>query len=364
MVDGSTSSCSISNAEDVNHRWVLKLFDRSYLDDNGRLILDADALDVPARIPDVYPPAFHAQLPLNPPADLQYVASRTFVAPHLSTVTYRYLAYEVIPPEIRLIHMYAAFEQLISLHCKRIIHGDVRLANLLLKTKTKGSTDAPQGSSTEASYPDPDTVASSSKKEKSKKDKDKVLGLYPAQLAFFIDFDLSCQLPNQGSDKGSRKGKEEAPPEEDMNTNQEMLGASQYHRRYNVDVVDTKRHPDARPSMLKSPLHDLYSFFMMFVRCYRPKDTDDSTPSAAEADDWWFTKEAVDKVFLSKQLRDEEYFKATRKFARRIWNTLLPACKWNSPEWQVLWRQELQILSAPLLMTATGSPTKKYHSPN
>lgn len=118
--------------------------------------------------------------------------------------------------------LYSAIIQLNSLHRQGFIHGDIRLANLIVANTTTSTWDQSLQQAQNESFK---TTAAKSK-ENVGNEKD------PLFQALWIDFDFSQK--SQSS-------------------------TATYPETYNRELYDTERHPGAHPKALMQVQHDVYS---------------------------------------------------------------------------------------------------------
>lgn len=282
------SVCAVSRKKNFGSMFS-KVYDNSH-SMNGRS----------PRSPNLYVKAWRLQIPPQmrwKDSFTEPVIISCGTADDPALLEYSLIPYAVCPREIKGLHIYAAYVLLNKLNCGQspIVHADVRLLNLLFNMqlseelmaeleknepfkfkndvldlqrkeanekketeevskrekgkkkvensdKNKGKGESTDGGGKKSSSPE---------KKKNKKNKNKLHEFHAHQVAFWIDFDFSY-------------GRNPS------------IGNIHYPAGYR-EVPDTVRHKDAKAGKEKKAAHDLFSFFMMFGKMYKPAQ-EEGTP--------------------------------------------------------------------------------------
>jgi hypothetical protein len=200
--------------------------------------------------------------------------------PYLEVLWYEIIHYRAAPPKIKVLHVYAAFQQLVAVHQECLVHCDVRLANLLLNADDTGERTASDDAGERAAAA-PAAVATAQRATSFFVDLEQSILRCPGRFAFWIDFDLSVPIGK------TKEPGEAATP---------VYNDATYPNGYVYELPDAVRHLDATAASKVQSFHDFYAFFALFAKFYAPA----CTTSGGATPSWWFTVHDVNSVFEGK----------------------------------------------------------------
>jgi hypothetical protein len=298
--------CAVARFGEAASPHFLKVFDRNHWRENAAmgtfsLIPGERTL---RRSPRFYERAWACQRQGLERKGFARQTPSTVKLPYLEVLWYELIPYRAAPPKIKVLHVYAAFQQLVAVHQNGLVHCDVRLANLLLNADDTGERTASDdaGESVAAA---PAAAATAQSAPSSSVDLEQSILCCPGRFAFWIDFDLSVSIQKSKVDEekknklaGARGEPDTARPKkkEPEEAARSVYGDAKYPNGYVYELPDAVRHPDATAARKVQPFHDFYAFFALFAKFYAPA----CTTSGGATPSWWFTVQNVDTVFAGK----------------------------------------------------------------